>query len=91
MRCRGIGFCKSLLIVLTLLLFNAQGNAQDKSPIQSITMVQLLGNPEKFDGIKIRLKGYCRVEFEGTAIYLNKEDYSTRLGIRFGLTLMPPE
>jgi len=40
-----------------------------------ISMVQLLANPDKFDGKRIRVIGFLRLEFEGKALFLHKEDF----------------
>jgi hypothetical protein len=42
-------------------------------------MVQLLATPEKFHGKFIRVEGFLRLEFEGKALYLHKEDYANGL------------
>jgi hypothetical protein len=42
-------------------------------------MVRLLANPEKFHGKQIRVIGFLRLEFEGNALYLHREDYKERL------------
>ena len=44
-----------------------------------VSMIQLLGTPEKFDSKFIRVYGFLRLEFEGKALYLHKEDYSQGL------------
>ena len=38
-------------------------------------MVQLIATPEKFDGKTIQVVGFLRLEFEGNALYLHREDY----------------
>ncbi|HEY4312782.1 MAG TPA: hypothetical protein VGN12_25250 [Pirellulales bacterium] len=38
------------------------------------SMVRLLANPSRFHGVKVRVEGYLEVQFEGTAIYLSRED-----------------
>jgi hypothetical protein len=38
------------------------------------SIVRLLANPDRYDGKRIRIEGYLRVAFEGTAIYLSKDD-----------------
>jgi hypothetical protein len=38
-------------------------------------MVQLIANPQKFDGKLIRVIGFLRLEFEGNVLYLHREDY----------------
>ncbi len=39
-----------------------------------VSLIRLIATPEKFDGKKVRVKGFLNLEFEGTAIFLNKED-----------------
>jgi hypothetical protein len=63
------------LFLLTALLF-AQVKAQE--PLD-VTMVQLIANPEKFDGKLIRVIGFMRLEFEGNVLYLHREDYENAL------------
>lgn len=41
----------------------------------NVSLVQLIANPQTFDGKKVRLIGFLRLEFEGDAIYLHHEDY----------------
>jgi hypothetical protein len=38
------------------------------------SIVQVLAHRERYHGKEVQIKGYLRVEFEGTAIYLSKED-----------------
>jgi hypothetical protein len=42
--------------------------------LYGLSMVQLLANPQKYDGKHIRVVGYIHFEAEDTAIYLHKED-----------------
>jgi hypothetical protein len=42
---------------------------------ESVSMVQLIATPEKFDGKAIQVVGFLRLEFEGNALYLHREDY----------------
>lgn len=42
---------------------------------QDVSLVQLIAQPEKFDGKQVRFIGFLRIEFEGNAIYLHREDY----------------
>jgi hypothetical protein len=51
---------------------------------QGVSIVQLLASPEKFDGKFVRVFGFLRLEFEGDALYLHREDYTqglTRNGV----------
>ena len=38
-------------------------------------MIQLLASPERYDRRPVRTIGFCRLEFEGTALYFHREDY----------------
>ncbi len=42
---------------------------------QDVSLIQLIANPEAWDGKKVRLTGFLRLEFEGDAVYLHREDY----------------
>ena len=51
--------------------------AADK-PVDA-TLVQLIANPEKFEGKLIRVIGFLRLEFEGNVLYLHREDYENAI------------
>lgn len=38
-------------------------------------MVQLIATSENFDGKTIQVVGFLRLEFEGSVLYLHREDY----------------
>jgi hypothetical protein len=39
-----------------------------------VSLIQLIATPDAFDGKHVRVKGFVKIEFEGTAIYLHRED-----------------
>jgi hypothetical protein len=41
---------------------------------KDVSMVQLLAAPEKFHGKLVGVFGFLRLEFEGDALYLHRED-----------------
>lgn len=43
------------------------------------SFVYLLANPEQFEGRRVRIVGYLNLEFEGTAVYMHREDYQRSL------------
>ena len=49
-----------------------------QQPVRT-SMIELLANPGRFDGKTIEVKGYLRLEFEGNALYLHKEDFDQAL------------
>ena len=57
-------------------LFVGQIRAQEPT---NVTLVQLIGNPQKFDGKLIRVIGFLRLEFEGNVLYLHREDYENAI------------
>ena len=68
----------------------------NKYPLD-VSMIQLISNPEKYDGKFVRVKGVGNIEFEGNYISLSKEDWKYHTGnsiwIEFGpaLSLNNPE
>ena len=60
-----------------------------KDDVTDVSIIQLIANPEKFNGEYVRLIGFVRLEFEGNAIYLHREDYEyglTKNGIWLNIT-----
>jgi hypothetical protein len=53
--------------------YNPANSAYERS--QDVSMIQLIANPQAWDGKHIRVIGFLRLEFEGDALYLHKEDY----------------
>jgi hypothetical protein len=43
--------------------------------VQDVSVVQLIAEPQKYDGKEVRFIGFLRIEFEGDAVYLHREDY----------------
>ncbi len=46
---------------------------------ENISLIRLIATPEKYDGKRIQVIGYLHIEFEGTAIYLHKEDFENHI------------
>ncbi len=42
---------------------------------QAVSLIQLVANAQQYDGKKVRFIGFLRIEFEGDAIYLHREDF----------------
>jgi hypothetical protein len=47
---------------------------------EDVSLIQLISNPQAYDGKTIRIIGFLHLEFEGDVIYLHNEDF------RYGLT-----
>jgi len=50
-------------------------NAGPDDTVQDVSIIQLIAQPEKYDGKRVRFIGFLRLEFEGNAIYLHREDF----------------
>jgi hypothetical protein len=48
--------------------------------VDDVSIIQLVANPQLYDGKRIRIIGFLHLEFEGNVIYLHREDFE------FGLT-----
>lgn len=44
-----------------------------------VSIITLIANPEKYYGKKVTIIGYMSAEFEGTAIYLSREDFDNHI------------
>src|SRR5437016_4662724 len=42
---------------------------------ESISLINLIATPEKYDGKLIQVQGVCAFEFEGEALYLTRDDW----------------
>lgn len=67
MRIRIIAFLTVVLSWFALSLSAAE-------PID-VSLLRLIANPKEYDGKTVRVIGFVRLEFEGNAIYLHREDY----------------
>lgn len=69
------------VVALALAIFSSC-NEGSSPPIQgtanTVTWADVLAFPEKYDGHLVRLTGWCRVEFEGTALYATRGAFEGR-------------
>ena len=47
--------------------------------IESVSLMQLIVNPDKYQDKHVRVIGVSRIEFEGNAIFFTKEHYENRV------------
>jgi hypothetical protein len=48
---------------------------KERPKSEDISIINLIANPEKYYGRRVRVFGYMSSEFEGTAIYFSRDDY----------------
>jgi hypothetical protein len=76
--------------ILVLFLFVFSGVTAGQMPgynykpgydatVQDVSVLQLIANPQPYDGKRVRFIGFLRLEFEGDAIYLHREDYQHQI------------
>ncbi len=44
-------------------------------PLLYPSLIQIIANPEKFDGKEVSVAGFLLIEHEGDALYFHREDY----------------
>jgi hypothetical protein len=44
--------------------------------LYGVSLVELIADPRRYDGLRVRVIGWLNLEFEGDAIYLHREDYT---------------
>jgi len=64
---------KKITFMLFFLLITTNLFAAEAGELVSI--IELVSNPQNFDGRKVTIVGFLNLEFEGNAIYLHKNDY----------------
>ena len=78
------GTITSLVLLLSVLIATAtmttprpqdQGITTITPEVQSVSLVELIANPANFHGKLVQVIGFCRLEFEGNALYLHREDF----------------
>ena len=66
------------LIVCTGVAQDAAGAQESQSSpsaeVNDVSIIRLIATPEKYQGSYVRIIGFVRLEFEGNAIYLSKDD-----------------
>ena len=79
-RSTGLAFAAMLVAAVAPLQVRAQMPgymAKGTKPVtaETVSILQLIANPERYDGQRVQVIGFLRLEFEGSGIYLHREDY----------------
>ena len=72
---RALALSAVTMVLLTALSAPPFSSAQNNPIRNSVSIVQLIATPEKYDGKVVLVMGFLRLEFEGDAIYLHEDDY----------------
>lgn len=52
---------------------------KERAKSENVSIIRIIANPEKYYGKRLTVSGYMITEFEGTAIYLSREDFDNRI------------
>ena len=69
-----------LAVLIGSLIFSSNAMAENQigstknEKIDEVSLVQLLSQPETYEGKFVRVEGFIRLEFEGNGIYLSRDD-----------------
>jgi len=65
---------RKVCILLMMLAFAVcQADSEPNPPV--VTMIQLIANPDRYNGKEVTLIGFLRMGSEGDTLYLSSEDY----------------
>jgi hypothetical protein len=45
-----------------------------------VSMIELIGNPERYHGKQVIVRGFLCLDFENSSLYLHRDDYENRIG-----------
>lgn len=65
---------KAVIVALMCLWTSAESSER-----KNVSMIQLIANPQQYDGKPIRVMAFLHLEFEGNALYLHREDFDKSL------------
>jgi hypothetical protein len=75
---------KNTITALTVILVILSGSLLCAEQPQSVSLIQLIATPEKYNGKFVRVEGYLHYKFEDSALYFTK-DHADRLDGRNAL------
>jgi hypothetical protein len=58
---------------------DAQGSHPSLTEPVDVSILQLIAAPTAYHGKRVRLIGFCNLEFEGNSLYLHREDFEQRI------------
>lgn len=66
---------RTRFLAIAFLLYIGLGGWASAEQIKDVSIIQLIADPQRFEGQAIRVIGFLRLEFEGNAVYLHREDF----------------
>ena len=69
----------TLLLLGLVVLFDVHAERQPASPSEVVPFVRLIANPGTFDAKTVVVSGVLRIEFEGNALFFNREQLEHRI------------
>ena len=65
----------SMRKILITLIFAVLAAGFHAHASEQASLIQLIANPDRYHGKKVIISGFLNIEFEGTALYLHRDDY----------------
>ncbi|MNM57512.1 hypothetical protein D3C81_687150 [compost metagenome] len=60
---------------LSIIFFMLTSSLAYANDVQDVSLIQLIANPDQFNGKDVRVIGFLHLEFEGDAVYSHRDDY----------------
>ena len=64
-----------VLCALVMLATDGWAGKERVSKVKRVSLIQLIARPSDYHGRLVEVPGFCRLEFEGNALYVHKEDF----------------
>jgi hypothetical protein len=64
--------------------------ANGECGMYEVSLVQLIANPDSFEGKRVAVIGFLNTEFEGDALYLHQEDWGAGIPLNSVSLVVPP-
>src|SRR4051794_39863871 len=78
-----------LAVIAVLLIAAAPSRRWDEPQSEDVSLVALVANPAAYDGRRLRVVGFVSLEFEDSALYLDKDDFNA-IVLRNAIWVDPP-
>jgi hypothetical protein len=77
MTIKGCSILTALLILSGLAA--SQISKSGRTIPEDVSIIQLIGSPDRFDGRIVRAVGFLHLQFEGNALYIHSEDFEHQI------------
>ncbi|MFT3756844.1 MAG: hypothetical protein QM769_13060 [Pseudoxanthomonas sp.] len=65
--------------VAATILLATVSHAQDREQSERVSLIQLISNPDRYEGKLVHIDGFVHINFEDNAIWLHKDDFDNSI------------